>query len=137
MNTLLLSILVLLPVFGLRPGHPGARQEVPAESISRGKNIYAAQCLSCHQLNGEGLSGVYPPLAKSDHLTKDQTKSITILLKGQNETITVNGIKYNIPMAPVNHLSDQEITDVLNYIGTSWGNTFNRVTPAEVKAQRK
>jgi len=49
----------------------------------------------------------------------------------------VNGIKYNIPMAPVSHLSDQEIADVLNYIGSSWGNTFNRVTPAEVKAQRK
>lgn len=137
MNLLPLLILTLLPVFGLRSGTPGVFQEIPAESISRGKDIYAAQCLSCHQMNGEGLAGVYPPLSKSDHLTKDQSSSITVLLKGQSEPITVNGIKYSIPMAPMNQLSDQEIADVLNYIGTSWGNDFKGVTAAEVKAKRK
>jgi len=40
-------------------------------------------------------------------------------------------------MAPMNQLSDQEIADVLNYIGTSWGNDFKGVTAAEVKAKRK
>ena len=56
-------------------------QDEIAKSVERGKDVYTAQCMSCHQLNGEGLSGVYPPLAGSDHLTRDQEKSILIIRK--------------------------------------------------------
>ncbi len=111
-------------------------QDEIAKSVERGKEVYTAQCMSCHQPNGEGLSGVFPPLAGSDHLTKDQEKSISIILKGQNEEITVNGIKYSVPMAAMNSLTDQQIADVLNYMGQSWGNQFNTVTPAQVKSKR-
>jgi nitrite reductase (NO-forming) len=119
------------------PRNTGPYQEGTAESIARGKDVYTTNCLGCHQIQGEGLTGVYPPLAKSDHLTKDMTASITILLKGQKEEITVNGTKYSLPMAPTNHLSDQQIADVLNYIGNSWGNQFNTVTPDQVKSKRE
>lgn len=139
---LLLSIIAIPCVYMINPSLPagvgtgGTGQDGIAQSIERGKDVYAANCLSCHQANGEGLSGVYPPLANSDHLAKDQLASIDILLKGQNEEITVNGTKYNIPMAPVNYLTDQQIADVLNYMGNSWGNKFNPVTPAMVKSKR-
>ena len=111
-------------------------QDEVAQSMERGKEVYATQCMSCHQPNGEGLSGVYPPLANSDHLTKDQEKSISIILKGQNEEITVKGTKYTVPMPAMNSLTDQQIADVLNYVGHSWGNQFNAVTPAQVKSKR-
>lgn len=115
---------------------PNTQQDEVAQSVERGKEVYTAQCMSCHQPNGEGLSGVYPPLAGSDHLTKDQEKSISIILKGQNEEITVNGTKYSVPMAAMNSLTDQQIADVLNFVGHSWGNKFNTVTPAQVKSKR-
>jgi mono/diheme cytochrome c family protein len=111
-------------------------QDETAKSVERGKEVYTAQCISCHQPNGEGLSGVFPPLAGSDHLTKNQEKSISVILNGQNEEITVNGTKYSVPMAAMNSLTDQQIADVLNYIGQSWGNQFNTVTPAQVKSKR-
>jgi len=121
---------VITPVF-----LPPSQDEV-AQSVERGKAVYNAQCMSCHMAKGEGLPGVYPPLAGSDHLSKDQDKSISIILKGQNEEITVNGTKYSVPMAAMNSLSDQQVADVLNYIGNSWGNQFNTVTPAQVKSKR-
>jgi mono/diheme cytochrome c family protein len=111
-------------------------QDEVAQSVARGKDVYITQCMGCHQANGEGLSGVYPPLAGSDHLTKNQDKSIAIILNGQNEEITVNGTKYSVPMPALNSLTDQEVADVLNYMGHSWGNQFNVVTPAQVKSKR-
>jgi mono/diheme cytochrome c family protein len=118
------------------PKSPNNQQDEVAQSVERGKEVYTSQCMSCHQPNGEGLSGVYPPLAGSDHLTKDQEKSISIILNGQNEEITVNGTKYSVPMAAMNSLTDQQIADVLNFVGHSWGNQFNMVTPAQVKSKR-
>jgi mono/diheme cytochrome c family protein len=118
------------------PKSPVSQQDETARSVERGKEVFTTQCMSCHQPNGEGLSGVYPPLTGSDHLTKDQEKSISVILKGQNEEITVKGTKYSVPMPPMNSLTDQQIADVLNYVGHSWGNQFNAVTPAMVKLKR-
>jgi len=136
-NFILLVMLALPGIYSITsPRVISPSQDEVAQSVERGKEVYAAQCISCHQSNGEGLSGVYPPLAGSDHLTKDQEKSISIILKGQNEEITVKGTKYSVPMPAMNSLTDQEIADVLNYVGHSWGNQFNTVTPAQVKSKR-
>jgi nitrite reductase (NO-forming) len=132
-----LLVLALPGIYSMiAPESPNPLQDEVAQSVERGKEVYTAQCMSCHQPNGEGLSGVFPPLAGSDHLTRDQEKSITIILKGQNEEITVKGTKYSVPMAAMNTLTDQQIADVLNYMGRSWGNQFNVVTPAQVKSKR-
>lgn len=134
---LFLLVLALPGIYSMTaPKSSNPLQDEVAQSVERGKEVYTAQCMSCHQPNGEGLTGVYPPLAGSDHLTRDQEKSITIILKGQNEEITVKGTKYSVPMPAMNSLTDQQIADVLNYMGHSWGNQFNVVTPAQVKSQR-
>ncbi len=133
----LLFILSLPGIYSMiAPGPLTPSQDEITQSVERGKEVYTAQCMSCHQANGEGLSGVFPPLAGSDHLTKDQHKSISIILKGQDEEITVNGTKYSVPMQALPSLTDQQVADVLNYIGHSWGNQFNTVTPAQVKLHR-
>jgi len=138
MKYFLLTVVLVLPVIysasTSRKMNPS--QDEMAQSVERGKEVYTAQCMNCHQPNGEGLSGVYPPLAGSDHLTRDQEKSISIILKGQNEEITVKGTTYSVPMPAMNSLTDQQIADVLNYVGHSWGNQFNAVTPAQVKSKR-
>ncbi len=105
-------------------------------SIARGADVYAAQCLSCHMDNGEGIEGVYPPVAKSDYLMADKNRSIHQVLYGVSGEITVNGKTYNGEM-PGYDLSDEEVSDVLNYIRNTWGNKGAPVTPAEVKAVRK
>ncbi|MEQ9591526.1 MAG: cytochrome c [Cyclobacteriaceae bacterium] len=104
-------------------------------SMKRGREIYTNNCLTCHMGSGEGIEGVYPPLAKSDYLMADKNRSIQQILEGSIGTMTVNGVKYNGFMTPFN-LTDQEVSDVLNYVRNSWGNKGEPITPAEVKALR-
>lgn len=104
-------------------------------SIDRGKELYIAQCMSCHMENGEGIEDVYPPLAKSDYLMADKARSIDNVIHGLSGEIVVNGKTYNMDMTSFD-LSDQEVSDVLNYIRNSWGNKGKPVTPDEVKAAR-
>jgi mono/diheme cytochrome c family protein len=123
----------------LSPAQPAATQSKDPlkESITRGQQVYAANCQSCHMEKGEGITGTFPPLAKSDYLLKDQKRAINVVLHGLNEEITVNGEKYTMAMPAQNYLSDQEVADVLNYVQNSWGNKAKAVTPAQVKAARK
>lgn len=104
-------------------------------SMERGKQIYTANCVTCHLQNGEGIEGVYPPLAKSDYLQADKTRAIKQVLEGAIGPMTVNGINYNGFMAGF-PLNDQEVSDVLNYIRNSWDNKGEIVLPQEVKAAR-
>ncbi len=102
----------------------------------KGKELYTLNCQSCHMENGEGLEGIYPPLAKTSYV-KDSKKIIDIILNGQSGEITVNGKNYNAEMPAQSNLTDQQIADVLTYIRSSWGNKYSAIKPAQVKAQRK
>ncbi|MBL7858036.1 MAG: cytochrome c [Cyclobacteriaceae bacterium] len=105
-------------------------------SIARGKEVYTAYCISCHMEQGEGIEDIYPPLAKSDYLMADKIRSIKQVLYGVNGEIRVNGKTYNGDMTGFD-MTDQEVSDVLNYVRNSFGNKGGAVTPEEVKASRK
>lgn len=105
-------------------------------SIARGQEVYIAQCMSCHMENGEGIEDVYPPLAKSDYLMADKTRSIQNVIHGLSGEIVVNGKTYNMEMTAFD-LSDEQVSDVLNYIRNAWGNKGKPVIPQEVAAARK
>lgn len=106
-------------------------------SVTRGKKTYVANCVSCHMEKGEGIEDAYPPLAKSDYMMADKKRSIRQVLRGVSGEIKVNGKVYNIDMSGFDQLSDQEVSDVLNYVRNSFGNKGDAVTPAQVKALRK
>lgn len=97
-------------------------QQKPLEqSIADGKEIYTDFCLQCHMAKGEGVKGAFPPLAKSDYLN-DIDKSIHAIKYGLKGPIKVNGVSYNGNM--INQgLGEEEISDVMNYILNSWGNS--------------
>lgn len=105
-------------------------------SVARGKEVYTTQCMTCHMEQGEGIEGTFPPLAKSDYLMADKKRSITQILHGLSGEIKVNGTVYNGEMAAL-ELTDQEVSDVLNYVRNSWGNKGDAVTPEDVKNLRK
>ena len=105
-------------------------------SIARGKEVYVSYCISCHMELGEGIEDIYPPLAKSDYLMADKNRSIKQILYGLNGEIKVNGKTYNGEMTGFD-MTDQEVSDVANYIRNSFGNKGGVVTPEEVKALRK
>ncbi len=99
--------------------------------IEKGKRVYAQTCFACHQAEGQGLPGVFPPLAKSDYLMADKTRAIRGVIKGQSGEMVVNGQKYNGVMPPV-MLTDEQIAHVLTYVRNSWSNEGDIVTEAEV-----
>lgn len=91
------------------------------QSIERGKLFYQAHCALCHQPDGGGIAGLYPPLSGSDFLAQNQDRAIHILLFGLAGPIIVNGQPYNGVMHPVDG-TDQQLADVLTYVHHSFGN---------------
>ncbi|HAV26371.1 MAG TPA: nitrite reductase, copper-containing [Bacteroidetes bacterium] len=106
-----------------------------AERIDIGKQIYSQTCFACHQGEGQGIAGAFPPLAKSDYLNEDVNRAIDIVLHGKSGEITVNGEKYN-SMMTAQTLTNEEAANVLTFIYNSWGNNKTEVTPAMVAAAK-
>ncbi len=106
-----------------------------AQQMTDGKNVFTRTCFACHQSEGQGIDGIFPPLAKSDYLNADVNRAIKTVINGLQGEITVNKVKYNSIMTSQN-LSDQEISDVLTYVYNSWGNNKTVVTPQMVKQNR-
>lgn len=102
------------------------------ESVKRGAKIYNSTCIACHQANGEGLQGAFPPLAKSDYLMADTDRAIKLIKEGVQGEMTVNGQPYYGVM-PAHNLNEQELSDIMNYIRNSWGNKGEMVSVQHVK----
>ena len=100
------------------------------ESLLDGQDIYNDFCVQCHLEDGKGIKGIYPPLAKSDFL-KDINQTIYSIKYGLKGPITVNGENYNSIMVSQG-LDDEEISDVVNYILNSWGNSTNELITEEI-----
>jgi len=105
------------------------------ELMAQGGQVYASICVNCHQMNGTGLPGVFPPLAKSDFLMADKERAIGILLHGLKGEVVVNGQKFNAEM-PQLGLSDRQIAGALTFVRNSFGNKGEMVSVAEVAAAR-
>lgn len=106
------------------------------ERIAAGKMVYAQNCAACHQADGSGLKGAFPPLAKSDFLMADKNRAIGVVMNGLEGKVSVNGTEYNGVM-PALGLDDEDIANVLSYVRNSWGNKSDEVKSSEVKSLRK
>lgn len=104
-------------------------------SMERGKTIYEGQCMSCHMAEGEGLEGVFPPVAKSANLN-DKNRLVKIVLTGLRGPMKANGVEYNGEMTGI-PLSDDQVSDVLNYLRNSWGNKGAQIKPTEIQPALK
>jgi nitrite reductase (NO-forming) len=106
------------------------------DQANAGKSLFAGTCSVCHQADGAGLPGVFPPLAKSDFLAADVTRAMRVVLHGLNGKVTVNGHEYDSVMPPMTQLNDDEVANILTYVLNSWGNAGGRVSKDDVKKQR-
>lgn len=100
-----------------------------------GKQLYTTYCLSCHQVSGKGVPSLNPPLAGSSWVTGDKQRLIRVVLNGL-EGEDIDGETYNNVMPGHDFLTDQQLSEVLTYIRSSFGNKADAVTAAEVKAVR-
>ncbi len=109
--------------------------ETIEERIAAGSRTFTANCAACHQPEGQGISGAFPPLAGSDYLLDDPNRAIGVVLNGLAGEISVNGVAYNGVMPGV-RLSDEDVANVLTFILNSWGNDGGEVTPSQVNRTR-
>jgi cytochrome c oxidase subunit II len=96
---------------------------------ARGAKVYAANCVACHQANGQGVKGAFPAL--------DGSKIVTGPKEAQMDRV-MNGKQGTAMAAFGKQLSDTEIAAVITYTRNNWGNkTGEVIQPAEIKSQRK
>lgn len=102
-----------------------------------GEQVYGNKCAACHQLTGQGLPGVFPPLKTSSVVTSsDPTEHIRTVLHGLKGK-TIGGVAYASAMpAFADQLTDEEVAAVLSYERNSWGNQAPPVKPEDVVARR-
>ena len=105
-----------------------------------GKSLFRQHCGACHQMDGSGVPGMYPPLIETEQINGDVKWLVEIILNGLEGPITVKGKEYDNLMPQMSYLKDQEIADILTYVRGSFGNSSGEVTAnqvAEIRANQE
>jgi mono/diheme cytochrome c family protein len=105
------------------------------ERGDEGALLYGRHCSSCHLENGEGLRGIIPPLVNSDYTEKNRDILACLIRQGIKGPIMVNGRQYNQAMPGNPHLSEADITNIINYLHKEFQSPKQRVSFAEVREQ--
>lgn len=97
---------------------------------------YQTVCAACHQAEGQGMPGAFPPLAGSDWLLGNPEVPVRIVLLGLSGPIEVKGAKFNSIMPPPPGMTDATIAEAVTYARSHFGNTGSAVDAAFVKKVR-
>ncbi|HET8986259.1 MAG TPA: cytochrome c [Trueperaceae bacterium] len=123
-------------------GEPAGDAAAQSAADIDGATAYAL-CAACHQGNGMGIPGAFPPLAGHgpELYVADRTYPILVLLYGVMGQIQVSGMTYNGLMPAHGQLGDANVAAILNYVMTSFGNAdllpdFEAYEAADVAAER-
>ena len=113
------------------------KDRIEPKDMAIGQKIYNQYCMACHQSNGKGASGRFPPLNATDWVIGDKERLVHLILNGMEGEIEVNGEIYNGLMPQHSFLNDDQIADVLTYIRTHFDNKATIITAEEVEKFRK
>ena len=102
-----------------------------------GKQVFAGNCVACHQATGLGVPGVFPPLDGSEWVTGDDRIVANILLHGVSGPMTVKGVGYSGAMPAFAQLSDAELAAVASHVRSSWSNKAAPIDAALFAKERK
>ena len=112
------------------------KDNLMAGKFTGGEKIYYTSCSTCHQQDGRGATGRFPPLNGTEWVIGDKERLINIVLNGMEGSMEVNGEVYNGVMPQHSFLSDEEVADVLTYIRANFGNDAGEIKPEEVRKLR-
>lgn len=144
------AVAVILVLFGMQAAPHETSNEALGQSVRSvdaallataqqdGEQIYNTRCMSCHQMEGRGIPGTFPPLTNTEWVTGDKGRLIRLLLHGVRGPMEVQGTTYSGTMPPWGGaLDDEGIAAIATYIRTSWGNDAPEVTADEVGSVRE
>ncbi|WP_316811610.1 c-type cytochrome [Pedobacter heparinus] len=111
----------------------------------KGAALFASTCQTCHAPDGNGIKSLAPPLNKSEWVTGNKEKLISIVLYGLTGPIKINGHVYEAPeisadmpgIAHSDEISDDDVAQVLSFIRGSWENNAGKVSIDEIANIRK
>lgn len=119
-------------------GRSSSSQGPETAQAALGQRTYKRVCITCHQADGRGISGVYPTLHRTRWTLGDRGRLIRLVLHGMEGPVEVKGQPYNQLMPPLGgQLSDEEVAAVLTFVRQHFGNDVSAITPAEVAAVRQ
>lgn len=140
---IVIAILVLMGCGEQRKGTNAEGQETTLNRkdeirlkkyLVSGRRIYEEKCSNCHQPDGSGLGKLYPPLKSSDYLQQKDIQRITCLIKnGTNDTIQVNGQKYDQAMPGNPDLAPLDLAEIVTFIYNEFGDKTVIITQHDVK----
>ncbi|MFP5082092.1 c-type cytochrome [Pedobacter sp. JCM 36344] len=115
-----------------------------AKLYPKGLKVFQSTCQTCHGPDGNGIKSLAPPLNKSEWVNGNKKKLISIVLFGLTGPIKVNGYLYNAPeisgeMPAIAHseeINDEDISQLLSFLRTSWQNNSGQVDVKDVSAVR-
>ncbi|HLA66523.1 MAG TPA: cytochrome c [Acidimicrobiia bacterium] len=103
----------LVFVFG---GTSLAQTDQPTDQvIAEGRVVFEANCAACHQADGKGLAGIFPPLAGNEAVMDSQLVR-DVLANGKTGELVVNGVTYDSVMPPFAALTEDQVTSVIAYV---------------------
>jgi len=133
----------LATYLGPNPPPPEAAPATAKAGAADGIQVFADTCIACHEADGKGKPGEFPPLAGNRDLFLTPAFPAKVALFGLAGPIDVGGKPFDNEMPPFDFLSDEEIAAVVNYVRSEWGNDalspagFQKLTPADVANLRK
>lgn len=99
--------------------------------LTDGQALYARNCQSCHQANGEGLAGAFPPLKGSKIVTGDNLDLyVNIIMQGYDPRPEYATMP---PIGTLQKFTPEQVVALINHERTSWGNQAKPVSLAEVE----
>lgn len=115
----------------------GVVEKEDVDPMVLGKRQYT-QCQACHQSNGQGVTGAFPPLDGSERVLGHPAAFTRILLHGLAGEVIVKGESYNGNMpAWGEQMSDEQIAAVMTYVRKSWSNDAGAVSTELVTQVRE
>lgn len=100
-------------------------------AIQAGQRLYG-QCAACHQPDGQGLPGAFPPLDSTRWVKGSEERLIRLVAHGLVGPIEVKGDSYNGVMPGFPQFDEEDLAAVLTYIRQAWSNDAPAITPDDV-----
>lgn len=101
-----------------------------------GKTAYQQYCQACHQADGTGVPGAFPPIANNPNVVGKPEYIAQAVIGGVNGPLEVNGTQYNGVMPSMAYISNEVIADLANFIEQEWNGSGTKVTAEDIEALR-
>ena len=122
-----------VPDFLYKKAAPATSASGGAGALPDGAELYAANCQSCHQPNGEGLKGAFPPLKGSKVVLDDNPElMVNIIMNGYTGRMQ-EGFGAMPAVGTNNALSPEQVTAIMNHEKSSWGNAAKKTDLETIK----